>query len=680
MRKVRENIIVANGGLAADNIFIYSLDGGVEALNPAINANDLVIYDPRTNRTISNGDTFADVPKLGIAKAIDPDGLGYPTRLQKVFGGYIDGSAIQNVTSEPPKCGCNQVVDFYGDCANYGTKYSVTIESRGDRTLDYNLWNFWEKETFTVNLKSFACDSCDSGVDVKQVFCALANQINSHERDVSDKKAGAFRRRALKQQVKKRKFKAYPILGNDYEWTISHSSSACENCDQMTGIGGVRIDGVDYMFNGTTIGGSPTLSLKGKQNQIADRINYAFKQSGNEGSAVVKQQIYGGGQPCCDFQILVNSCVSVDLLDGNGSIIADKVTTNPFVAQTNTANCKGCDPDESWTPTAGLRVVALGMEIDCDCNNPVDRKQWYHREVRVHTQLQENKWNRYATRVVQPVVIPDGLGVQWKKRMLDADNGGPGRDYDPWTVDHAGLYATPRKGTAFTEATKGIECSNLYCAVTFTHNLNFFEKSTTGTKNAAKGRSILLMLNDDPETIYANVKARLDTWLASVPGGNFGPISCTADLDQSETTAFVDIAATGILTFTGQPADTQTITLGATTYTFLATFVDSAGNVHIGATVDETINNLISAITGVATGAAVEGTDFATGQTANASASAAAGTGDTMVATALVAGTAGNSIVSTDTADNVAWGAATLTGGLDQYDAGPGAPQNDGGN
>lgn len=680
MRKVRENIIVLNGGVAAEDIFIYSLDGGMESLNPAINTNDLVFYDPRTNRTISNGDTIADVPKLGIAKAIDPQGLGYPTRLQKAYGGFVDGRALQNFTSEPPKCGCNQVVDFYGDCTNYGTQYSVTIETRGDRTLDYNLWNFWEKETFTVNLKNFSCDSCVSGVDEKQVFCALAKQVNSHERTVSDKKAGAFRRRALKQQAKVRKFKAYPILGNDYEWTISHSSTACENCNQMTGIGGVKIDGTDYTFNGTTIAGSPTLSLKGKQNQIADRINNAFKTAGVEGSAVVKQQIYGGGQPCCDFQILVNSCVTVDLLDGNGAVLSGKVTTNPFSAVTTTANCKGCDPDESWTPTAGLRVVALGMEIDCDCTNPVDRKAWYHREVRIHSQLQERKWGRFATKVVQPVVIPDNLGVQWKKRMLDADHGGPGRDYDPWTVDHAGLYATPRKGTAFTEATKGINCTDLYCSLVFTHNLDFFEKSVTGTKNAAKGRTVLLMPNDDPNNIYATLQARLDPWLASVENGNFGPISCTADADQVETTALTDLAATGTFTFTanaaggdaavgtltmtGNALDTETVVIGGKTYTFLATLVPGDGNVHIGANASDSLDNLIAAIN-LGAGA---GTDYASETTANTDVSAAAGAGDTMDLTALATGSAGNSITTTETLTNGSFGGGTLSGGSDSAD------------
>lgn len=118
-----------------------------------------------------------------------------------------------------------------------------------------------------------------------------------------------------------------------------------------------------------------------------------------------------------------------------------------------------------------------------------------------------------------------------------------------------------------------------------------------------------------------------------------------------------------LLTLTGNAVDTETLTLGATTYTFLDTFVDSANNVHIGATASDTIDNLISAITGVATGSAVEGTDFATGQTANASVTAVADDGDTMYVYALTGGTAGNSIASTETMSNGSFTGATLLGG-----------------
>ena len=118
------------------------------------------------------------------------------------------------------------------------------------------------------------------------------------------------------------------------------------------------------------------------------------------------------------------------------------------------------------------------------------------------------------------------------------------------------------------------------------------------------------------------------------------------------------------LTLTGLPLDTETVTIGVTVYTFLDTFVDAGTNVHIGADADECIDNLISAITGVATGSAVEGTDFPTGVTVHPDVTALQGDGDTMYTVAKVAGAAGNSIATTETLTNGSWGAATMSGGV----------------
>jgi len=107
--------------------------------------------------------------------------------------------------------------------------------------------------------------------------------------------------------------------------------------------------------------------------------------------------------------------------------------------------------------------------------------------------------------------------------------------------------------------------------------------------------------------------------------------------------------AIGILTLTGQPADTQTVTIASKVYTFQAVLTDVDGNVLIGGSASETIDNLIAAIN-LGTGA---GTLYAAAMTANAApTSAYQGAGDTMVLHALTA------IATTETADNTAWGAA----------------------
>ena len=120
-------------------------------------------------------------------------------------------------------------------------------------------------------------------------------------------------------------------------------------------------------------------------------------------------------------------------------------------------------------------------------------------------------------------------------------------------------------------------------------------------------------------------------------------------------------AATGTLTNTGNFANTETVTTGTKTYTFQTALTNVNGNVLIGATASDSLDNLIAAIN---LGAG-SGTLYAAATTANSFVSAAAGAGDTMVVTAVTAGSSGNTIATTDTSANASWGGATLSGGAE---------------
>lgn len=117
-------------------------------------------------------------------------------------------------------------------------------------------------------------------------------------------------------------------------------------------------------------------------------------------------------------------------------------------------------------------------------------------------------------------------------------------------------------------------------------------------------------------------------------------------------------AATGTLTFTGQPANGDTVTIGAKTYTFQTVLTNVDGNVFIGANLAASISNLAAAIT---LGAG-SGTAYAAATTLNTDVTATAGA-TTLVITAKVGGTSGNSITTTETSANASWGGATMSGG-----------------
>jgi hypothetical protein len=126
-----------------------------------------------------------------------------------------------------------------------------------------------------------------------------------------------------------------------------------------------------------------------------------------------------------------------------------------------------------------------------------------------------------------------------------------------------------------------------------------------------------------------------------------------------DVTIAAAVAATGTLTLTANAGNTETVTIGTKTYTFQTVLTNVDGNVLIGATASDSLDNLIAAIN---LGAG-SGTLYAAATTANGFVSAAAGVGDTMVVTAIKSGSFGNTIASTETLANGSWGAATLAGG-----------------
>lgn len=133
------------------------------------------------------------------------------------------------------------------------------------------------------------------------------------------------------------------------------------------------------------------------------------------------------------------------------------------------------------------------------------------------------------------------------------------------------------------------------------------------------------------------------------------------DTTPGNITDDVSVAATGVLTLTSNAGNNETVTLDAKVYTFQTVLTDVDGNVLIGATASDSLDNLIAAIT-LGAGA---GTKYAASMTPHPTVTAAAGAGDTMDVTAKTAGAAGNKIVSTETLSNGSFGAVKLTGGVD---------------
>jgi len=120
------------------------------------------------------------------------------------------------------------------------------------------------------------------------------------------------------------------------------------------------------------------------------------------------------------------------------------------------------------------------------------------------------------------------------------------------------------------------------------------------------------------------------------------------------STDAVDVTSSGELTLTGQPANTNTCTIGTKVYTFQTVLTNVDGNVKIGADAEGTIDNLVAAVN-LAAGA---GTNYAALMTANAANVVAVKTAADDFTIYTVASTA---IATTDTMANATWAAGTTT-------------------
>ena len=155
---------------------------------------------------------------------------------------------------------------------------------------------------------------------------------------------------------------------------------------------------------------------------------------------------------------------------------------------------------------------------------------------------------------------------------------------------------------------------------------------------------------------------------ASLTAGSSGTGSFTVDIHDSGTTIMTtnkinfDLGTngTGVLTLTANAGNTETVTIDSKVYTFQTTLTNTDGNVHIGATASDSIDNLIAAIT-LGAGA---GTDYAVATTLHPTVTASAGTGDTMDAKAKVAH-GSTQEGTTEGLANGSWANTTLTGGVD---------------
>lgn len=118
--------------------------------------------------------------------------------------------------------------------------------------------------------------------------------------------------------------------------------------------------------------------------------------------------------------------------------------------------------------------------------------------------------------------------------------------------------------------------------------------------------------------------------------------------------------AVGVLTFTGIPISTETVTIGSRVYTYRGALT-GADDVLVGTSIKACIDNLINAIGG----GEGEGTTYGTGTVPHADVFVEPFESDQMVCHENDGGTVGNSIATLTTVTGATWTNTTLTGGTE---------------
>lgn len=131
--------------------------------------------------------------------------------------------------------------------------------------------------------------------------------------------------------------------------------------------------------------------------------------------------------------------------------------------------------------------------------------------------------------------------------------------------------------------------------------------------------------------------------------------------DGTSSTPSAGVKATAVLTASGVFQDGETVTVGNRTYTFVDALDNNIPDQVLIDTTPITLDRLKSAINATA-GA---GTAYSLNTTAHTQVTATTNTDTAQTVEALVVGTAANAYDTTETCDNVAWGAATMENGVD---------------
>lgn len=444
--------------IKAAGLDVFTDNGEINGL-----AGEILVFNPKTRKTLDAA-AIATASKVSVAVGLGKEGH-MAQELRYIAGEQYDLCDFKfksRVTR--PSCGIPQVYDVYFDKMEPGKTYTMEV-LLDDSWVRSNMGqNEKAKYIFQITTPKGDCADCDPTIECAKGACLFVDKINGSVQTDPTKIVHFVNHDPLKQYQPFRASQLFLTTENgDTEtsrsWCLNVTGTACEDCKHVTGIDGIRIDGVDTPFTYTTDPTDASFTLIGQLDRVLKLLNEALASKG--GSARLKK----GVGSCCPYEIEINSCVDDIFLLSEGSPVSPTLSLNPFQSKDVTVLCQTCvDESATLTATCGFRLFVDPVEIECGCQYPdnLPAPNIFTRSIEVQ---KVGDWDctGFYTQEVCSITPPEGFGYFYEQKALkEQSNGGKGGDWRNSTR-FTGKYPMPDKHSRFTNASSNIDCEESYC-------------------------------------------------------------------------------------------------------------------------------------------------------------------------------------------------------------------------
>ena len=505
-RLTRENFLVPTKDLPllAEGTDVFISNKGRRG--PTINGvpGQMVIYDPKDGKALGPSSlNKKDHGQIVIGVIEDTNGDGMADSIRKSFGDVVYGCNIDSYRAKAPNCGLAQVKDLLFKCTRSNTAYGINITVEDENTQRQYPFNKPALYPYTVQVTADGCNDCNEEDYARQIACKFAEAINETVWNQDPTVQG----RIMPLDKVEKSFEAVPLWSNEFVFCIDTINNNCGTCAYIPGITGINIEGEDPVaFTFTTVPGDVTKSYQAQLDHIVHSINEAL---GEFGHAVVTK----GAGACCSYQLMINTCKTIQSLTTDGSPIEPCSTSNPLDPVAFEKECKDCgDTDGTVGFVAGIRIISKPVEVPTPCNpwdainNPI---KFYGRHIDIFPSKgwENTSWHK---REVQPLLLPNGLGYEFVHREYRSANGGSGRNHDGYDRRQGRLglpYPNNRANST------RVNCEALYCVYAMQHDIPSWNHNiASGGAITSKGATMIL-IDKTFSNLIASFEAAMNAYI-----------------------------------------------------------------------------------------------------------------------------------------------------------------------